>query len=80
MTTTFCPHITSRSYTAQMDKFLPYFERELSYFQRYSPDFAKRYPRIAGRLAPVDGHGDDPHVERITGALTMLGARTRLQA
>lgn len=58
-----------------MDELLPYYEHELSYLRRYSGDFAQRYPKIAGRLAPDGEHRDDPHIEQMVGAIALLGAR-----
>lgn len=58
-----------------MEELLPYYERELSNLRRYSGDFAKRYPKIAGRLLPVGEHGDDPHIEHLIESMAVLSAR-----
>uniref|UniRef100_UPI001589C7B7 type VI secretion system baseplate subunit TssF n=1 Tax=Burkholderia cepacia TaxID=292 RepID=UPI001589C7B7 len=53
----------------------PYYERELSFLRRYSHEFARRYPKIAARLAMTGEHCDDPHVERMIESFALLGAR-----
>ena len=58
-----------------MENLLPYYERELSYLRRYSGEFAERYPKIAGRLAPRDVQGDDPHIAQMISAVALLDAR-----
>ncbi len=58
-----------------MDALLPYYDRELAFLRRYSPEFANRYPKIAPRLAVAHRQSDDPHVERMIDALALLGAR-----
>ena len=59
------------------DELLPYYEQELAYFRQVAPDFARRHPRIAGRLRMSDAEIDDPHVERLIQAVAFLNARTR---
>ncbi|ACR27592.1 type VI secretion system baseplate subunit TssF [Burkholderia glumae] len=58
-----------------MEELLPYYERELSFLRRYSHEFARRYPKIAARLAMTGEHCDDPHVERMIESFALLGAR-----
>jgi len=58
-----------------MEELLPHYERELAYLRRYSRDFAQRYPRIAGQLAPDGGHGGDPHIAQMIDAIALLNAR-----
>ena len=59
------------------DELLPYYEEELEYFRRVAPEFARRHPRIAGRLRMSSADIDDPHVERLIQAVAFLNARTR---
>src|SRR5699024_8727734 len=58
-----------------MEDLLPYYERELAFLRHYSRDFAKRYPKIAGRLLMAPGASEDPHVERLIEAFALMGAR-----
>jgi len=60
-----------------MEALLPYYERELSFLRRYSGDFARRYPKIAGRLLPVGEQSDDPYIEQMIQAIALLDARIR---
>ena len=59
------------------DELLPYYERELAYFREVAPEFARKHPRIAGRLRMSETEIDDPHVERLIQAVAFLNARTR---
>ncbi|TAM55094.1 MAG: hypothetical protein EPN57_03540 [Paraburkholderia sp.] len=56
-----------------MEDLLPYYERELAYLRRYSEDFARRYPKIAGRLLPAGGYVDDPSIDQSIQAITQNG-------
>ena len=47
-----------------MDDLLPHYERELAFLRTRAGDFARQYPKIAGRLQLSGDVGDDPHVER----------------
>lgn len=58
-----------------MDTLLPHYERELAWFDEASKAFARRYPRVAGRLAGGAELVADPHVERLIQAVALLGAR-----
>ncbi len=58
-----------------MHRLLPYYEAELSALREPVEDFARRYPRIAGRLAASAELPQDPHVERLIQALALLSAR-----
>jgi type VI secretion system protein ImpG len=58
-----------------MDKLLPYYERELTYLRRLSHDFARRYPKVAGRLLLSGEACDDPHIERLIESFAFLAAR-----
>lgn len=58
-----------------MDDLLPHYERELAFLRTRSADFARQYPKIAGRLQLSGDVGDDPHVERLIEAFALLSAR-----
>ena len=70
-----------------MRDLLPYFERELALLGEQAQDFAKAYPRIAGRLSTSGNLLEDPHVERLVqsfhyalraGGFLLLGTSERL--
>lgn len=58
-----------------MDDLLPHYERELAFLRTRAGDFARQYPKIAGRLQLSGDVGDDPHVERLIEAFAFLSAR-----
>lgn len=58
-----------------MDSLLPYFEHELSLFNKQSKEFAKKYPKIANRLLMGHDTVDDPHIERLIQAFSLISAR-----
>lgn len=58
-----------------MDSLLPYFEHELSLFNKQSKAFAKKYPKIANRLLMGHDTVDDPHIERLIQAFSLISAR-----
>ncbi|MFG6469322.1 type VI secretion system baseplate subunit TssF [Roseateles sp. BYS87W] len=58
-----------------MRDLLPYFERELALLGEQAQDFAKTYPRIAGRLSTSGNLLEDPHVERLVQSFALLSAR-----
>ena len=43
------------------DRILSYYERELSYLREMGADFARKYPKIAGRLLLEPDKCEDPH-------------------
>jgi len=57
------------------DKLLNYYERELTYFREMGAEFAKSYPKIAGRLHLEADKCDDPHTERLIEAFAFLCGR-----
>jgi len=61
------------------DELLHFYERELAYLRRTGADFAKAYPRIAGRLLLEPTKCDDPHVERLLEGFAFLAARVQLR-
>lgn len=58
-----------------LEQLLPYYERELGYLRELSGEFAKRYPKIAGRLHLEGDVCEDPHVERLMEGFSFLTAR-----
>lgn len=58
-----------------MDKLLPYYEQELSLFMRQSKAFAEAYPKVANRLIMTGESVEDPHVERLIQAFSLIAAR-----
>lgn len=58
-----------------MDELLPHYERELAFLRTHAGDFARRYPKIAGRLQVSGDVGDDPHVERLIESFALLASR-----
>lgn len=61
------------------DDLLFYYERELSFLRHSGAEFAKRYPKIAGRLQLEAGKCEDPHVERMLEGFAFLAARVHLK-
>jgi type VI secretion system protein ImpG len=58
-----------------------FYENELAYIRKLGAEFAKKRPKIAGRLLLKDttGLSTDPHVERLIEAFAFLTARVRLK-
>lgn len=61
------------------DEVLAYYERELSVLRRLGAEFAARYPKIAARLLLEPNRCEDPHVERLIEAFSLLAARIQLK-
>jgi type VI secretion system protein ImpG len=61
------------------DELLWYYERELGYLRRLGADYARRYPKIAGRLQLEPTKCEDPHVERLLEGFAFLAARIHLK-
>ncbi|RWX57237.1 type VI secretion system baseplate subunit TssF [Photobacterium chitinilyticum] len=59
------------------DEILKYYNRELAFIRHMGADFAKRYPKVAGRLRLGDEHVEDPHVSRLIESFALLTAQTR---
>ena len=59
------------------DKFLSYYNKELSYFRQYSKDFAKKHPKVAGHLGLDETEVEDPHVARLIESVSFLTARVQ---
>ena len=61
------------------DELLHYYERELRFIRRELGDFAERYPAVAGQLLLEPDKCEDPHVERLIEAFSMLTARVQMR-
>ena len=57
------------------DDFLSYYERELSFMREMGSEFARKYPKIAGRLQLEPDKCEDPHTERLIESFAFLCAR-----
>jgi type VI secretion system protein ImpG len=58
------------------EELLEYYERELTYLRQMGGEFARKYPRVAGRLLlDPDGYTEDPHVGRLIESFAFLAAR-----
>lgn len=58
-----------------MQELLPHYERELAFLRAQADEFARQFPRIAGRLAVSGEVLQDPHVERLIQAFALLSSR-----
>lgn len=58
-----------------MDELLPHYERELAFLRGQSGAFARRYPKIAGRLQLTGDVGEDPHIERLIESFALMASR-----
>ena len=61
------------------DRLLAYYDRELQFIRKLVAGFAEAYPEVAGRLLLEPTKCEDPHVERIIEAFSMLTARISLR-
>lgn len=61
------------------DELLDFYERELAYLRRTGAEFARQYPKVAGRLLLEPTKCDDPHVERLLEGFAFLAARIHLR-
>jgi len=60
-------------------KFLEFYNQELKFIRETGAEFAKEYPKIAGRLG-LDGFDcSDPYVERLLEGFAFLSARIHLK-
>lgn len=57
------------------DSFLSYYEQELTYIRELGAEFARKYPKIAGRLLLEPDKSEDPHTERLIEAFAFLCGR-----
>lgn len=62
------------------DRLLEIYEKELAFIKDEAREFARRNPKIAGRLRITEGETvEDPHVSRLVEAFALLTARLRLK-
>jgi type VI secretion system protein ImpG len=61
------------------DRLYAYYERELQFIRKTVWSFAEAYPEVASRLLLEPTKCEDPHVERIIEAVSMLTARIQLR-
>jgi len=61
------------------DETLRYYQDELGYLRRAGEEFAKQYPKIAGRLELTPEGSADPHVDRMISSFAFLTARIQRQ-
>ncbi len=57
------------------DELLSYYEKELTFIRQMGAEFARKYPKIAGRLQLEPDKCEDPHTERLIEAFAFLSAR-----
>ena len=57
------------------DPLLHYYERELTFMRESGAEFARKYPKIAGRLLLEADRCEDPHTERLLEAFAFLTGR-----
>ncbi len=57
------------------DKLLNYYERELTFIREMGAEFARKYPKIAGRLLLEPDKCEDPHTERLIEAFAFISSR-----
>ena len=57
------------------EEMLEYYERELTYLHQMGGEFARKYPKVAGRLLLDADRCDDPHVNRLLEGFAFLAAR-----
>ena len=60
-------------------RFLSYYSRELEYLRELGGEFAKHFPKIAGRLGLDEIKCEDPYVERLLEGFAFLAARVQLK-
>jgi len=57
------------------DQLLNYYERELTFIRAMGSEFARKYPKIAGRLELEPDKCEDPHTERLIEAFAFISGR-----
>lgn len=60
-------------------KFLEFYNQELTFIRETGAEFAKEYPKIAGRLGMEGFDCSDPYVERLLEGFAFLSARIHLK-
>ena len=61
--------------TVRLEELLPYYEQELSNLRELTGEFARQFPKIAGRLQLEGEHCADPHTERLIESFAFLASR-----
>ncbi|EOW6518908.1 type VI secretion system baseplate subunit TssF [Cronobacter dublinensis] len=61
------------------NKFLDYYNKELTYMREMAQDFAVRHPKIAARLGMHGIEIADPYVERLIEAFCFMSARMQIK-
>ena len=61
------------------DELLGFYEQELVFLRRMGAEFARKYPKIAGRLELDEEKVEDPHVERMIESFAFLAGRIGLK-
>lgn len=61
--------------TANLEVLLDYYRRELEYLRQEGVRFARRYPKVAGRLELEADGSPDPHIERMLESFAFLAGR-----
>jgi len=56
-------------------RLLFYYERELKHLREMGSEFAREFPKIAGRLSLDEFYCADPYVERLLESFAFLAAR-----
>ena len=60
-------------------RLLRYYNRELQHLNEMGAEFAKEFPKIAGRLGMESLPVADPYVERLIEGFAFLAARVQLK-
>jgi len=60
-------------------RLLQYYERELRYLRELGSEFARHFPKVAGRLGLAELSTADPHVERLLEGFAYMAARVHLK-
>ena len=60
-------------------KFLQYYEQELRFVRELGSEFARKFPKVSGRLGMGEASSDDPHVERLFQGFAFFAGRARRQ-
>ena len=60
-------------------RLLKYYNQELQFIREMGGEFARAYPKIAGRLALDEFECADPYVERLLEGFSLLAARIQLK-
>lgn len=61
------------------ERFLDYYNRELTYLRQLGAEFAQQFPKIAGRLGMHGVDVADPYVERLLEGFCFLTARVQMK-